>query len=206
MEKKSGRGQNSFKKRDVKPTIKLDLKDAIYRLSNLTFTPVKDVCPELCMYVINDRKSIKTLSLMFKRELVFDNTMFMGHESNKAVEKKLNGYGERVTMRLTPNQYKNVAALAFSLDCTVSRTTAILLEMSMNEVRFVNKFVKNYLKDELNESQLRQFKEILKYVNKYGDAQYSWASLLAHVVDEVGTPVTRIREFISDFTDLKWRD
>jgi len=199
-------GQRSDKKRDVKPTIKLDLKDTIYRLSSLTFTPVKDVCPELCMYVINDRESIKSLSSMFKRDLRFDNTMFIGHNSNKTITKKLNGYGERITMRLTYNQYQKVALLAFALDCTVSRTTAVLLEMSMNEVRFVNKYVKNYLKSELTESQLRQFKEILKYVNKYGESQYSWASLLAHVVDEVGTPVTRIREFISDFTELKWRE
>jgi len=203
---KGGRGQRVDKKRDVKPTVELDLKDTIYRLSGITFLPVKDVCPALCMLVINDRRSIEYLSKFFKRDLLFDTTIFRGHVTNKSVEKRLNGYGERITMRLSQIEYAKVALLAFALDCTVSRATAILLEMSMSEVRFVNAYIKEFLRHELSESQMREFKEILRYVNKHGESHHSWASLLAHVMDEVGTPVTRISEAVSDFIDLKWRE
>lgn len=206
MEKKGERVQRIDKKRDVKPTIRLDLKDTIYRVSNLTYVPVKDVCPALCMLVINDRRSIQSLSKFFKRDLLFDTTIFRGHVTNQTVEKRLNGYGERITMRLLHSEYSKIALLAFALDCTVSRATAILLEISMSEARFLNEYIKEFLHHELSESQLREFKEILRYVNKYGESHHSWASLLAHVVDEVGTPVSRIKEAVSDFIDLKWRD
>lgn len=206
MEKREERAQRLDKKRDVKPTLKLDLKDALYRLSGITYTPVKDVCPAMCMLVINDRQSIQSLSEYFKRDLLFDNTIFRGHVTNPTIDKRLNGLGERVTMRLSHNEYTKVALLAFALDCTVSRATAILLEISMREVRFVNSYIKEFLKHELSESQLREFKEILSYINRNGESHHSWASLLAHVVDEVGTPVSRIKEAVSDFIDLKWRD
>lgn len=206
MEKKGVRGQRLDKKRDVKPTLKLDLKDAIYRLSNITYTPVKDVCPSLCMFVIKDRKTIEHLSQFFKRDLLFDNTMFRGHITNKTISKRINVPGERVTIRFSQSEYSAIALLAFSLDCTVSRATAILLEISMSQARFVNAYIKEFLQHELSESQMREFKEILRYINKNGESHHSWASLLAHVVDEVGSPVNRIKEAISSFIDLNWRE
>lgn len=206
MEKKGGRVQRSDKKRDVKPTLKLDLKDVIYRLSHITYTPVKDVCPSLCMMVIKDRQAIESLSQYFKRDLLFDNTMFRGHVTNTTIEKRINVPGERVTIRFSQSEYSAVALLAFALDCTVSRATAILLEISMSQIRFVNEYVKDFLRDELSESQLREFKEILRYVNRNGESHHSWFSLLAHVVDEVGSPVNRIKEAISSFIDLNWRE
>lgn len=206
MEKKGERGQRSDKKRDVKPTLKLDLKDAIYRLSHITYTPVKDVCPSLCMYVIKDRKVIEHLSQFFKRDLLFDTTIFRGHISNKTVEKRINEPGERVTIRFSQNEYSAIALLAFALDCTVSRATAILLEVSMSQAKFVNAYIKEFLQHELTESEMREFKEILRYINKTGESHHSWASLLAHVVDEVGSPVNRIKEAISSFIDLNWRE
>lgn len=206
MEKKGGRGQRLDKKRDVKPTLKLDLKDVIYRLSHITYTPVKDVCPKLCMMVIKDRQTIENLSQYFKRDLLFDNTMFRGHVSNDTIQKRINVPGERVTIRFSHSEYSAIALLAFALDCTVSRATAILLEISMSQICFVNEYVKEYLRHELSESQLREFKEILRYVNKNGESHHSWFSLLAHVVDEVGSPVNRIKEAISSFIDLNWRE
>ncbi|UYB50148.1 hypothetical protein OCI51_26430 (plasmid) [Lysinibacillus capsici] len=206
MEKKGVRGQRSDKKRDVKPTLKLDLKDAIYRLSNITYTPVKDVCPSLCMFVIKDRKTIEHLSQFFKRDLLFDNTMFRGHVTNKTISKRINVPGERVTIRFSQSEYSAIALVAFALDCTVSRATAILLEISMSQARFVNAYIKEFLQHELSESQMREFKEILRYINRNGESHHSWASLLAHVVDEVGSPVNRIKEAISNFIDLNWRE
>lgn len=206
MEKKGVRGQRSDKKRDVKPTLKLDLKDVIYRLSHITYTPVKDVCPSLCMMVLKDRQTIENLSQYFKRDLLFDNTMFRGHVSNETIQKRINVPGERVTIRFSQSEYSSIALLAFALDCTVSRATAILLEISMSQIRFVNEYVKEYLSHELSESQLREFKEILRYVNRNGESHHSWFSLLAHVVDEVGSPVNRIKEAISSFIDLNWRE
>ena len=72
------------------------------------------------------------------------------------------------TIRFSQSEYSAIALLAFSLDCTVSRATAILLDISMSQIRFVNAYIKEFLQHELSKSQMREFKEILRYVNKNG--------------------------------------
>ncbi|MFY0521148.1 hypothetical protein ACOMCU_25470 [Lysinibacillus sp. UGB7] len=206
MEKKGRRERRYQKKRDVKPIISVGLKDVIYRLNYITGIPVQDICPELCMLVLKDRKSIEDLSQYFKRDLIFSNTMFRGHETNKTIEKRIKGPSDRVSARFTQSEYASLALLTFALDCSVSRSAAVLLEISMSQVRFVNTYLKQYLQEELNESQMRELREILRYVNRVGESYYSWASLLSHVVDEVGTPVSRIKDVVSDFIDMKWRE
>ncbi|SCY83864.1 hypothetical protein SAMN02787081_04700 [Lysinibacillus fusiformis] len=196
------------KKRQVKPILKSDLKHVIYSLNYITGIPVQDIIPELCMLVMKDRESIESLSQYFKRNLVYETTLFRGHIDNESIEKKVKGNKERVSSKFTNNEYKWVASLTFALDCSISRTVAVLLEISMSHVRFVNQYIKKYLQNELEEWQIREFKEILRYVNKHGESHYSWASLLEHVVEQIGTPSTtyRLKEIFRDFIDLNWRD
>lgn|GEM_PF-1341451 len=196
------------KKRPVKPILQSNLKHVIYSLHYITGVPVQDVCPELCMLVLRDRESIESLSKYFKRDFLYGTTLFRGHLDNEDIEKKIRGNKERVSTKFTVNEYKPVALLAFALDASISRTVAVLLEISMSHVRFVNRYIKKYLQNELEEWQMREFKEILRYVNKHGESHFSWASLLQHVVDELGTPSTdyRLKEIFRDFIDLNWRD
>ncbi|MFJ7665311.1 hypothetical protein ACIQXW_23415 [Lysinibacillus sp. NPDC097162] len=196
----------SDKKRDVKPTIPMDLKDVLYRISYITFTPVKDVCQQMAMLVLHDRRTIENLSKYFKRDLIMGHTMFVGNITNKTMEKRPKVRGERVTIRFTQKEFESVALLSYALDCTPSRTVAILLDMSMKSVRFVNAYIKRYLTEELNDAQMRELQAILRYVNKVGESYFSWASLLEHVLAEVGSPVSRIKEAVSEFIDMKWRE
>lgn len=196
----------SDKKRDVKPTIPLDLKDVLYRLSNITFTPVKDVCQEMTMLVLHDRKTIERLSKYFKRDLIMGNTMFVGNVENATMEKRPKIRGERVTIRFTQKEFESLALLSFALDCTTSRTVAILLDLSMQHIKFVNAYIKQYLTKELTDTQMNELQAILRYVSKEGESHHSWASLIEYVIAEVGSPVSRIREAVTEFLDMKWRD
>lgn len=196
----------SDKKRDVKPTISLDLKDVLYRISYVTFTPVKDVCQQMAMLVLHDRKVIEQLSVYFKRDLIMGHTMFRGHITNETMEKRPKVRGERVTIRFTQKEFESVALLSYALDCTPSRTVAILLDIGMKNIRFVNAYIKQYLTEELTNSQMRELQAILRYVTKKGESHHSWASLIEYVIAEVGSPVTRIKEAVNEFLDMKWRD
>lgn len=196
----------SDKKRDVKPTISLDLKDVLYRLSYITFSPVKDVCQEMAMLVLHDRYAIERLSKYFKRDLIIGNTMFVGNIANETIEKRPKIRGERVTIRFTQKEFESIALLSHALDCSASRTVAILLDMSTQYIKYVNAFIKRYLTEELNDTQMRELQAVLRYVNKVGESYFSWASLLEAVISEVGGPVTRIKEAVSEFIDMKWRD
>ena len=206
--KRVGNSQSirSDKKRDVKPTIQLDLKDALYRLSHLTFMPVKDVCQQMAIMVLYDRKTIEHLSKYFKRDLLTDRTVYIGNMENPSIAKRLVGRGERVTIRFTQGEYEALAMLSFALDCTTSRAVSLLLSISMRNVRFINRFIKQYLREQLSDSQMRELQAILRYTNRTGESHHSWASLLAYVAEEVGGPVARIKEAVNEFIDMKWRD
>jgi len=208
VEKESGKARRYQKKRPVKPILAMDLKDVIKSLNYITGIPVQDICPELCMLVLRDRESIESLSKHFKRNYIFQTTVFRGHLENESISKKVQGSKGRESTKFTHDEYKPVALLAFALDCSISRTVAVLLEISMSNVRFVNQFIKTCLQSELEEWQMREFKGVLRYINKHGESQYSWASLLKHVIDEIGTPSStyRLKEVFRDFIDLNWRD
>ncbi|MCJ7992628.1 hypothetical protein MUB15_31250, partial [Priestia sp. OVS21] len=61
------------KKRDVKPTIPIHLKECIYRLSYITNTPVKDVTESICISGLKSPKVMDYLSHYFRRGFSFEN-------------------------------------------------------------------------------------------------------------------------------------
>lgn len=189
----------SDKKREVKPVIKLELKDAIYRLSYITYTPVKDVAARLCDYIINDNRMISHYSQYFQRDIRLSNTLYFGHLSNKRFTKRDPGENDRITVRFTQKEYDSIAVLSYALDCTPSRTVAILLYTAMRNIEYVNRYVKEYLDGQLSENQMRELRGVLKYVNHTSDAQQSWMALLGNIIDEVSAPVTRVKDVVSEF-------
>ena len=199
MEKGRGRKVRSDKKREVKPVLTIELKDAIYRLSYITYTPVKDVCEQLCAYVIFDKNAIEHLSQFFKRDVRLENTIYMGSITNEAVNKRFKGSTSSVTVRFKQGLYDNIAGLSYALDCTPSRAVALTLEIGMCNMAYVNKYIKHYLNGQLSKTQMSELQLILKYVNKNGEEHHTWMSLLGHIIDEVNVPIARAKDAVSGF-------
>lgn len=65
------------KKRDVKPTIPIHLKECIYRLSYIVNTPVKDVTESICTSGITSQKVMNYLSNYLRKGFSFKNTVYM---------------------------------------------------------------------------------------------------------------------------------
>ncbi len=193
-------------KKDVKPTIRIELKDAIYRLSYITQTAVKDVVAVMIEYAMNDSNTISNLSKHFKRDVRINNTLFIGNLKCTPISKRETGDCERVSTRLKSNTYHVVAAFAYALDSNPSRVSAILLNAAMHDINFINGYVKKYLDKHITESQMRELKEILKYINKDINTHHSWASLLSLIVDEVSLPVTKVKAFVNEYIIKNWRD
>ncbi|HGE5798668.1 hypothetical protein [Bacillus thuringiensis] len=61
------------KKVDIKPTISVDLKECIYRLSYITNKPVKDVALHICDYALHSKEIMEILSESFRRNLTIHN-------------------------------------------------------------------------------------------------------------------------------------
>lgn len=199
MNRVGERKTRSDKKRDIKPTVRLELKDALYRLSYITYTPVKDVAEQLVITVLADVNVVEHLSQYFKRDLKFNSTLFRGHAENPHIGYRDEGKTERISTRFKANKYEAIAIMAHALDCTPSRAVTILLEIAVRNIRFVNEYVKTYLGSAVTEKQMLELKNVMRDVNKLNEGHHSWAALLASIIDEVSVPVNKVKDAVNEF-------
>lgn len=123
------RKTRSDKKRDVKPTISVDLKNCVYQLSYITNTPVKDVVEIMCEKGLQSRRVLEYLSKNFRREFQFMNTIYMGDLGRESLQRKYqSGKNERITTRFTQDTFEIIKKLSDALDVTPSKATALLLD------------------------------------------------------------------------------
>ncbi|MER2109208.1 MAG: hypothetical protein ABS949_19975 [Solibacillus sp.] len=199
MQKVGERKTRSDKKRTVIPVLQLDIKDAIFRLSHVTHTPIKDVCEYLVVYVIKDRETLDILSRQFKRGITLNTTHYFGDLNSPPIEKRIKTATVRVTVRFTGQDYDTISALAYALDCTPTRATSILLSMAIQNVAAVNAYVRDYLVDELSEGQLRELRQLLTYVNRYSNDNHSWLTLLSAIIGDIRPAMRSLREIVNEF-------
>lgn len=199
----------SDRKRDIKPTVPHELRECIYRLAFITDTPVKDVAEAVCINGIHTPKVIGHLSQYFRRDIRFANTIYRSNPNSLPISKRaLTGQTARITIRFKTDTYDTISAMAYALDCTVSRTCALLLDASVRDGDFINEFVRKYLEANLDAERVRELKKILRYVNAdnpYGE-EYTWASLLSLMIDEVREVTAKVADAATDFIVKNWRD
>ncbi|AIE61761.1 hypothetical protein [Bacillus methanolicus] len=206
MKKEKERRTRSDKKRDVKPTITIQLKECIYRLSYITNTPVKDVAETICEAGLVSRKVMDYLSQHFRRPVRLKNTLYMGDLDRSSLQKRSSaGQCERITIRLPQGTYENLTALAYALDVTPSRATALLLDASIRNSDFINEYVRDYLKQHLDDGRMRELKKVMKFINTNNpyEEEISWSALLSFLFDELKIGASNISESIQDWLD-KW--
>lgn len=189
----------SDKKRDVKPTVPLTLKECIDRLSYITNRPIKDISEEICIYGLYSRKVIELLSEKFRRNYTFKNTMFIGNLNRDSIQKeKIKGLKDRITIRFKQNEYEKIYSLSFSLDVTPSRATALLLDATIRNSEFINQFLEKYVVAELDENRQRELKAILKFINKNNpyNKEVTISALVAYYFDEIKNGLMSFQDFI----------
>lgn len=194
----------SDKKIDCKPTISLQLKDCIARLSYVTNTPVKDVAESACEAGIHSKKVIDYLSNYFRRDFQLGNTYYIGDLERISLQReKVKGLKDRITIRFSQSTYERINALAFALDCTPTKSTALLLEASIRNTEFINQFTKNYLKNHLDEGRMRELKKVLKFINQNNpySEKISWATLLSYLFDELKMGTSSLTNALNNWID-----
>ncbi|MBQ0137936.1 MAG: hypothetical protein KBT36_01420 [Kurthia sp.] len=189
----------SDKKREVKPRLPIETKEAIYRISHITHMPVKDVCEYLTTFALRNLQIIDSLSKYFKRSIRFNTTYFLGDINVPTVHKRLGIPGELVTIKFKSADYETISTLAYALDCTPTRTTAILLELAATNIQAVNQYVYEYLIEELSESQISELRKVLSHVNRYNNDNSSWLSILSALVGDVRPATRKLQEIVEEF-------
>lgn len=195
--------ERSDKKRQVKPLIPIDTKEAIHRLSHITSTPIKDVCEFLICHVIRDKKTIDVLATYFRRSVMIDQTFCNGNINVKHIGKRLNEPGELVSITFKKLDYELISALAYALDCTPTRTTSILLQHATCDIRAVNEYVYINMRHQLTEGQIKELRKVLTYINHYNDDAVSWAAILSKIVGDVRPATKKLYELVEEFLKRK---
>ena len=207
MREGSVRKVRSDKKRDVSPTIQLELKDTIYRISYVINTPVKDIVESICIFGMHSRKVITILSKHFKRNIKFQNTLFIGHLDNPSIKRLEKGIKtERIGTRFKQQDYETLVTLAFALDVTPSRAAALLLETSIKHSDFVNSYFQQYLSKNIDYNRMVELKKIISFINDNNphEEKVSWLALISYIYTEIKDSALSLNESLNDFID-KWK-
>lgn len=199
MKRVGERKTRSDKKKDVKPLIKSEVKEAIVRLSHITFMPIKDVCEFLTVYAANERNTLDRLTKFIKRSVRLDNTLYNGDSDAIPITKRFSDSREKVTIKFKRDDFERISALAYAMDCTPTRATAILLTQGIRNVGAVNAFVRKYLAEELTPRQLEDLRQILSYTHRYDDDNHSWLSVLSAIVGDIRPAMRSLREIVDEF-------
>ena len=192
------RKQRSDKKRDVKPCLTLGLKRSFSRLSYITEKYEKDLAEDMILYAINDSNIVSQFSPHFKHDVIINNTVYIGRLENSQIAKRDKEDTDRISTRLKAEDYEAVRALAFGLDCSVARVCALFIKACMQDINFVNSYVKKSLSNTLTDYQMRELRNLLKSANKDAEEEhYSWGALLSQIIDD--SPIARIKDAVSIF-------
>ncbi|MCM3324669.1 hypothetical protein LG276_05380 [Cytobacillus kochii] len=203
---KKKRQTRSDKKKDIKPTISIDLKNCIYQLSYVTNQPVKDIVEILCEKGLQSRKVMEYLSQYFRRDYQFFNTTFFGQLERESLQRKYQSpKNERVSVRFTQWTYEDIRKLSDALDVTPSKATALLLDASVRNANLLNAMVKLFLHEQLDQSRMDELKRVMKYVSKNNpyNEEISWFNLLSFIFDEVKDTTTNVKVAINNWLGKK---
>ncbi|MEK4966785.1 hypothetical protein MKX29_03665 [Cytobacillus sp. FSL R7-0696] len=203
---KKKRQTRSDKKKDIKPTISIDLKNCIYQLSYVTNQPVKDIVEILCEKGLQSRKVMEYLSQYFRRDYQFFNTTFFGQLERESLQRKYQSpKNERVSVRFTQWTYEDIRKLSDALDVTPSKATALLLDASVWNANLLNAMVKLFLHEQLDQSRMDELKRVMKYVSKNNpyNEEISWFNLLSFIFDEVKDTTTNVKVAINNWLGKK---
>lgn len=203
MVKVGERKERSDKKREVKPLIPSQVKEEIHRISHITERPLKDVCEFLIVFVLRDKDTINMLAKYFKRSIGIDKTYYLGDINVTPLSKRITGETVTVSIKFKRNDYETICALAYALDCTPTRATAILLIAALNNIRVVNKFIYEYMTEELSIGQMNELRKVLSYVNKHNDEHSSWLTALSIIVGDIRPSTKKLYELVEGFLKRK---
>jgi hypothetical protein len=208
MNREEGRKVRSDKKRDVKPTVPIELHDCISRISYITNTPMKDVAERICMAGIQSKEVIEALSIYFKRD--FWATPYLLYRGNPMINhdrtRKIPGLKKRITIRFNQDMHDRLTDLSYALDTTVSSATGLLLEYSVKHSNIVHHYMESYVQGILDKNRLSQLKKVIAFINKNNpyNEEITIGMLINYLVDEFKDAAKNIKyslmEWIDQFT------
>lgn len=174
-------------KRDIKPFISVETKNIVDKIAFLTGLSIKKICTDLCMHAVMTHAE-EDLVPYFKREIKLNGKMYEGLNKPRKFERK-SGEIERVTLTFDESMHEYLSTLAFAIGTSTAKVVAYCIERSMSDTSFKTNYVAQCLISKINENRLQLLNEIMLDINhNHLESNYSMASLLMYIVDEIKEP------------------
>jgi len=174
-----------MQKKDVQPFIKTSTKDVIYKLSFITGYSVKQICEDLCVHTLRNKKKLaEQLSPYIKRNIKIENDVYTPNEK-PLKHYPISGDLERVTIKLNLNSLDFAHSLAHSLGWSTAKVVAYCIKQSMNDFEYLNFYVMKFLEKKMDENRKEMINQIMKDINNELGEEHIVVSLLIGIVDDL---------------------
>lgn len=174
----------SDKKKQIRPSLNLEIYESIYRLSTITRRPVKDICEILILHGLKSDEILVSLSQYLKRNIQVKNSIYRGHIDNEPLyDVYTDARRNRVSFTLQMETYDLLYTMAYCFGVSVSKMAAVLLFESLIDIDFIESFLESYL-DSLNDTRKRELRKLLKYIQSETAQNFTLADLLAYLVEQ----------------------
>lgn len=168
---------------------------------------MKDISEDACLHGLNSTRVLGNLSDHFKRTVQFRNTLYMGQLDGPSMQRiPVLTRTKRIGIRFKAHDYENICTLAFALDVTPSRATALLLEASVTDNTFMNPYLEKHMANTLDENRLKELKKVIKFLNANNpyEERISWLNLLTYIFREIKEGSASVHDTLVDYIN-KWR-
>ena len=126
---------------------------------------------------------LKGLSRYFKRSIQLNNTIYRGSLENEDVYELMGEENERISFKVKKPMHTFLYDLAYVMNCSVSKASAVLIYESLTDGRFIENYLQDYL-EALDPNRKKELKQLIKYIKLGIGEGYSLADLLSYLVEE----------------------
>jgi hypothetical protein len=199
------RKTRSDKKTGINPIVTTALYDHLCRLAYVCDRPLKDVGERLVYLGLYNRQVINDLSRLFRRPYWFsDFVMLEGDQEREGVQWQIGQDQHRIGLRFPKDQYEKLKQLAYSLDTSLTKATAILIQVSMHNQDSMINLLSWYVQGQLDQARMKQLEQVIFQINRkstYKEKEISMGELLAFLFSKMGDRTKKISEMVTDWMD-----
>lgn len=181
IKNKRKRKVRTDKKREVRPTISIKLKEQIERLGFILDMPIKDLGVTLFDEGIRNKDVIELLSVYLTEEacLEVDGTLYYGHTEYEIPTHFEGESTDRISLRFPQRNYSDVQLLSRLMDVTPSRAVAVMIDSAIRHIDIIELLLQNHNKRmSLGEEVEKELKNLVRYINRDNPYRRSWNKLL----------------------------
>lgn len=182
----------------LKPYVEPVNKEIIVKLSFLSGLTIKDICNDLLNHAIKTNCAM-FLTKYFKRGVMINKLQFPA-QSNPVPFPDLPKDAARITLTIDNKTYEYANNLHYATDVSVPRIIAAMINFSMKDTNFFNKYMTEYLFEKMEEERKKLLLSILKEINDPEEENESVASLIFYIADNEKEIDEGIGEAVEKFT------